>query len=425
MRKKRKHLRAFDTTLELFPVELGPVTFDATTQQKNRPLTVCGLFAGVGGIEIGLNSAGHQTNLLCENDLGAIEVLRSRMPHIPLHDDVLTLKSLPVGTDMVAGGFPCQDLSQAGTTAGIIEGKRSSLVGEVFRLLRKQEVPWVLLENVKFMLNLQRGLAMNVLTQTFEELGYKWAYRVVNSLAFGVPQRRNRVVFLASLVADPREVLFADACDDPGIETDPVGRLACGFYWTEGIRGLGWAVDSVPTLKGGSTIGIPSPPAILFRNGLVATPDIRDAERMQGLPVDWTEPSTRVTKASHRWKLVGNAVTSSVFAWVGRRLIEPLRQGALTQGCPLVSSFGWPDAAWNVGCGRFEAKISAFPVNEQRPKLEEWLLYPPKPLSLRAITGFLKRTEVSDLRFRPGFLEGLTKHRDSMESQMRAGLEKA
>ena len=38
--------------------------------------------------------------------------------------------------------------------------------------------------------------------------------------------------------------------------------LWCGFYWTEGNRGLGWAVDAVPTLKGGSTIGIPSPPAI-------------------------------------------------------------------------------------------------------------------------------------------------------------------
>ena len=39
-------------------------------------------------------------------------------------------------------------------------------------------------------------------------------------------------------------------------------KRLCGFYWTEGLRGLGWAVDSVPTLKGGSSIGIPSPPAI-------------------------------------------------------------------------------------------------------------------------------------------------------------------
>ena len=53
-----------------------------------------------------------------------------------------------------------------------------------------------------------------------------------------------------------------------------------GFYWTEGTRGLGWAADAVPTLKNGSTIGIPSPPAILMPTGVVIQPDIRDARVM-------------------------------------------------------------------------------------------------------------------------------------------------
>lgn len=71
-------------------------------------------------------------------------------------------------------------------------------------------------------------------------------------------------------------------------------RLAFGFYWTEGTRGLGAAVDAVPTLKGGSTIGIPSPPGILLPGGRVVTPRIEDAERLQGFEAGWTEPAEAV-----------------------------------------------------------------------------------------------------------------------------------
>ena len=60
-------------------------------------------------------------------------------------------------------------------------------------------------------------------------------------------------------------------------EVDSTADL--GFYWTEGRSGLGLAVNAIPPLKAGSTIGIPSAPAILLANGILGTPDIRDAER--------------------------------------------------------------------------------------------------------------------------------------------------
>jgi len=68
----------------------------------------------------------------------------------------------------------------------------------------------------------------------------------------------------------------------------PRGSHACGFYWTEGNIGLGWAVDSVPPLKGASALHIPSPPAIWFpRRRLIAVPAIEDAERLKlSLPGD-------------------------------------------------------------------------------------------------------------------------------------------
>jgi len=380
-----------------------------------RPLSVVGLFAGIGGVEVGLQSAGHNTEVLCEIDEGAIAVLKSKFPYVKLHDDVRTLKSLPKNVDLISGGFPCQDLSQAGKGAGILDGKQSSLVGEIFRLVSDYKVPYVLIENVSFMLKLDAGRAMSVLTEAFEKLGYMWAYRVVNSLAFGVPQRRQRVIFLASLETDPREVLFADEAEEPFFDPNQIGKYACGFYWTEGIRGLGWAVDAIPTLKGGSTIGIPSPPAIILPNGFVGTPNIRDAERMQGFPEDWTEPSSSVAKDSHRWKLVGNAVTTGIFEWVGKRLRVPDHRGALVEGIPMRKRGGWAGSGWNVGQGRFETNLSTFPMHIQRPVLEDWLNYEMKPLSLRAISGFLSRTERSGLRFPIGFIDALILHKRSVE----------
>src|SRR5262249_38079362 len=143
-------------------------------------LTVAGLFAGVGGIEQGMHDAGHASVLLCEIEPGARRVLKQRFPGVPLYEDVRDLKALP-SIDLLAAGFPCQDLSQAGQTAGI-RGKHSGLVEHVFRLLgsRKGGPRWLLIENVSFMLQLDRGKAMRYLVDELEERGFAWAYRVVD-----------------------------------------------------------------------------------------------------------------------------------------------------------------------------------------------------------------------------------------------------
>lgn len=251
-------------------------------QRRGESLHVAGLFAGIGGIECGLEGAGHRTELLCELDSSAASVLRARFPGVPLVPDVRELRALP-RVDLVTAGFPCQDLSQAGRTAGI-RGGQSGLVSHVFRLVeRRRSAPrWLLLENVPFMLQLDQGRAMHFLTDSLAALGFAWAYRVVDTRAFGLPHRRQRVLLLASRAEDPRSVLFEQ---DAGELPDPDYRgRANGFYWTEGTRGLGWAVDAVPTLKGGSTVGIPSPPAIWMPDDAVVKPDVMDAERLQGFP---------------------------------------------------------------------------------------------------------------------------------------------
>ncbi len=219
-------------------------------------MKIAGLFSGVGGFELGLHDSGHETLLLSENWEPASAVLARRFSEVPNVGDIARLKSLPAAADLIVAGFPCQDLSQAGRTAGI-GGRKSGLVEHVFRLIDRSSPRWVLLENVSFMLQLDRGSAMERLVSAFEERGYCWAYRVVNSLAF-LPQRRERVFFLASTEGNPADVILVDEALPPAPETD-LKTHAHGFYWTEGIRGLGWGQDCVPTLKNGSTVGIPSP----------------------------------------------------------------------------------------------------------------------------------------------------------------------
>lgn len=376
-------------------------------------MNVAGLFAGIGGLERGLALAGHHTSLLCEIWEPARAVLSAKMPDVLCERDVCDLKSLPQEVDLLVGGFPCQDLSQAGLTAGI-DGSRSSLVGEVFRLLDERRIPWVVLENVSFMLQLDKGRAMRVLIDAFEERGYRWAYRVVNSLSF-LPQRRERVLFVATTTeTDPASIVLVDEAE-PRLAPTDLNARAHGFYWTEGVRGLGWAPDAIPTLKNGSTVGIASPPAILLPSNGVITPDIRDAERLQGFPQDWTLSAESVGRPSLRWSLVGNAVTVPVAEWLGGRLSQPGDYDSTRDG-QLPTNGRWPKAARFDGKQRYAVSINSYPRWDARPALTDFLEHRGKPLSARATRGFLSRTERATLRFADGFQDRLRSHLDRMET---------
>ncbi|MEL7538875.1 MAG: DNA cytosine methyltransferase [Pseudomonadota bacterium] len=396
---------------------------EAVLPVRGRKHKVAGLFAGIGGLERGLERAGHEPKLFCENDPAAMAVLANKYPEVKLHDDICTLERVPRGTSLLTAGFPCQDLSQAGRTVGI-SGARSGLVGEVFRLLEQNRVPSVLLENVPFMLQLGRGSAMDLITTEFERLGYAWAYRVVDARAFGLPQRRRRVYFYASLRDDPRAVLFADDAEETNeralngclrerrIDGEPV---ACGFYWTEGIRGLGWAPDALPTLKSGSAVGIPSPPAMLMPDGNIVTPDIRDAEKLQGFPQDWTKAAERVARRSARWKLVGNAVSVPAAAWLGSRLRDPGK--VLDFSLSALKGSPWPTAAWNVGYGRMRVEASEWPDKKPYKSVLKYLKRDPVPLSERAARGFYERLERTNLNLPDGFKAAVKEYLDRITTK--------
>ena len=376
---------------------------------------IVSLFSGIGGLEYGFRELGHMPLLFCENDPAAQAVLRAHYPEVPIAPDVCTLKKIPT-CDILLAGFPCQDLSQAGKKVGI-GGQKSGLVEHLFRLIAttRPNPRWLVVENVPYMLSLDSGSAMHYLVSNLEKLGYMWAYRVIDARAFGTPQRRPRVLLLASRTEDPKDVLFAGNQDPGDIDGKPsdINEAACyGFYWTEGSRGVGWAREGVPPIKGGSTIGIASPPAVWIpKKNFVGTISLVDAERLQGFDPDWTLEVERTAglRKSARWRLVGNAVNTGMSRWLAGRMEKPAKFSG--ESSLLMKGDRWPKAAWGQNGKAYSVDLSPWPEMPPTTKLRSFLKESLKPLSLRATNGFLNRAMIcTNVTYSERFLESLQTH---------------
>lgn len=413
----------YEPLLSRAPSRVGAPAGASSTQAQPSPTAksaepqkfkVVGLFAGVGGLERGFKQAGHDSTMLCEFDPAARHVLRRHFPDAEITEDVRVLSDLP-DCEVLTAGFPCQDLSQVGRRKGIA-GPNSGLVASLLDLLEKKTTApeWVILENVPFMLSLDRGRAIRMLADALEAMGFSWAYRTIDARAFGLPQRRRRVVLLASKVHDPRPVLLGKDYGAP--EPRKRGNSACGFYWTEGNTGLGWAIDALPPLKGGSALYIPSPPAMWFpQRRLIATPAIEDAERLQGFDPGWTDISDFDPLGTRkRWRMVGNAVSVPMAKWVAAQLTaKPTPFDENEDDSELQDENSYPRAAWGHNGRRRRSAVSEWPVNEEQQHLAAFLRFPEKPLSRKATDGFRSRLIESSLRYDQEFLDDLTHHAEN------------
>lgn len=384
---------------------------------------ITALFAGIGGLELGLHRHGHRTTLFCESDPEASAVLAHRFTRTPINFDVRDTKRLASEidprSDLLTAGFPCTDLSQAGLTRGF-SGAQSGLVRKVIRLLDARPFANVLIENVPNWRVLHGGRYMSEVIRALETRGFRWAYRVIDARAFGIPHRRRRVFLFATQEGDPCDVLFhGNAAPDDSAYS--LTDAAHGFYWTEGNTGLGWGENCIPPLKGGSAIGIPAAPAILLPEGEIITPDLRDGERIQGFNVGWTDLETilptfggRKFNQRKRWLLLGNAVHVAVSDWIGKNLANQPKWTAL-EGEPLKRGSGWPNAAWYDGKRRWAVTLGAWPVKLKQKSLAQFLRYEGRLLSLRATTGFYRRIKASPLRITQEFKAAVARHITRME----------
>jgi len=173
----------------------------SATDDSAEAFNVISLFSGVGGIELGLRLAVPNARAVCfvEREAYCCEVLEARMDEALLAPaliwtDVTTFDGRPWRgvVDCVAGGFPCQDISDAGKRAGF-DGARSGLWHEFARIVREVEPGYVFVENVAALAN--RGL--DVVLGTLADLGYDAKWDVFTAAAVGAPHRRRRLFTLA------------------------------------------------------------------------------------------------------------------------------------------------------------------------------------------------------------------------------------
>jgi DNA-cytosine methyltransferase len=151
------------------------------------------LFSGIGGLDLGLERAGMDCAWQVEIDDYCRRVLAKHWPDVPKHTDIRAVDFERVErVDLVAGGFPCQDLSYAGKGAGL-SGARSGLWSEFKRAIRLVGPRYVLVENVPGLLS--RG--MGVVCGDLAELGYVGEWESLPAAAFGAPHLRYRVFIVA------------------------------------------------------------------------------------------------------------------------------------------------------------------------------------------------------------------------------------
>ena len=163
-------------------------------------------FAGIGGIRLGLEQAGHECVGFCEWDKyarTAYKAMYNTEGEWENHD-VRTVRTYDVpNADLWSFGFPCQDISVAGKQKGLQEGERSGLFYEIMRLLagrKKEDRPrWLLIENVKNLLSIGNGFDFARLLLEVGGYGYSLQWQMLNSKDFGVPQNRERVFIIGYL----------------------------------------------------------------------------------------------------------------------------------------------------------------------------------------------------------------------------------
>lgn len=235
-------------------------------------LTFGSLFAGIGGFDIGLEAAGMKCKWQVEIDPFAVAVLEKNWPHVERWRDIRDFKpNKSVSVDVICGGFPCQDISVAGRGDGI-NGKRSGLWAEYFRIIGKLRPRYVIVENVSALL--RRG-ADRVLGD-LASIGYDSEWQTVLASDFGLPHRRERIF----IVSYSNKVIRSKR------------------------KGLGTIADGPASVFGSN-------------GGERKTVRVQAADRFIGMDDGISRESY-----SHRACGLGNAVVPAAAEWVGRQVIE-------------------------------------------------------------------------------------------------------
>lgn len=176
-----------------------------------RPYTSIELFAGAGGLALGMSQAGFQHLMLNEIDKDASDTLRKNRPdwHVVNHDvNAVHFGHYRGKVDLISGGFPCQAFSYAGNKGGF-DDARGTLFFELARAVKEVQPKVFLCENVRGLLSHDNGHTLNVIKSVIDDLGYTLVPpRVLQAIKYKVPQKRERLIMVAIRNDYARKVTF-------------------------------------------------------------------------------------------------------------------------------------------------------------------------------------------------------------------------
>jgi DNA (cytosine-5)-methyltransferase 1 len=328
------------------------------------------LFGGIGGFSLGLERNGFECVGYYDNNKYAVQTFNKNFETSYEPTDIREVKEFP-DFDLLCAGFPCQAFSIAGKRKGFGD-TRGTLFFEVARILEIKRPAYILLENVKGLLNHEKGKTFSKILQTLDELGYEVQWMVLNSKFFGIPQNRERVFIIGNLRGQPRPEILpirksSGKIDDKHKPTKESVYALTSTYWKGGRGGhIQEPKIAIPVLtpdrekkrQNGRRFKENGEPSFTLtgqdRHGVMITshsPRTNDpkkggsgplesdkhcftidrtphyvnrirrltpteCERLQGFPDGWTEG----VSDTQRYKQLGNAVTVNVVETIAKEL---------------------------------------------------------------------------------------------------------
>lgn len=123
--------------------------------------------------------------------------------------------------DLVAFGFPCQDISNANPKGKGLEGRKSSIFFECMRIVQVLQSSWIIIENVPRLLSINNGKDFGIVLQKMAESGYGYSWNIFDSQEFGVPQQRKRLFIVGCFGAvPPPQILFQPESNQGDVQTN-------------------------------------------------------------------------------------------------------------------------------------------------------------------------------------------------------------
>lgn len=286
--------------------------------------------SGIESASAAWHMLGWQPAVFSEIDDFARSVLTFHYPRVPLHGDFTTIQTEEYGKiSLLVGGTPCQDFSVAGLRAGAL-GARGNLTFQFLRLASREKPDWIVWENVPGVLSIDEGRTFGAFLGGLAQLGYGFAYRILDAQYFKLAQQRRRV-FVIGYLGDWRRaaaVLFESESlrwSSPPRRETKKKTTSSTILCAERRSGENMIAKCITTnearFDGETSTLIPIESNL--ENYCVRRLTPKECERLQGFPDDYTNiPWRGKTTApdARRYKALGNSMAVPVMKWIGQRI---------------------------------------------------------------------------------------------------------